>query len=177
MTCREKLKIEHPEYVGSCYTGGCEGCPKDYGYLDDPDYCANRSHRGFLEHKCGICWDREIPCSEPDVPKMKERTINQMLKGEDYDDGSDERSIEELLEENAKLRRMLESKNGLIGTLKEQLKNKEEQNEADINYYQEMEIDLLDKIRVISELKKEIKVYAMITAILEKKIKDLGGEV
>ena len=26
MTCREKLKIEHPEYVGIYYRGGCKGC-------------------------------------------------------------------------------------------------------------------------------------------------------
>lgn len=74
MTCREKLKIQHPEYVvhdyisdkeslgllGSNYAGGCKGCPSNYGYLDEPEWCDGTSSR------CAECWDREIPeTSEP----------------------------------------------------------------------------------------------------------------
>lgn len=74
MTCREKLKMEHPEYVvhdyisdkeslgllGSNYAGGCKGCPSNYGYLDEPEWCDGTSSR------CAECWDREIlETSEP----------------------------------------------------------------------------------------------------------------
>ena len=38
MTCRERLKLEHPEYIDDqntldLYAGGCCGCPDDHGYL------------------------------------------------------------------------------------------------------------------------------------------------
>lgn len=62
MTCREKLKIEHPEYVGDYYTGGCHGCPSDYGYLTDPAKC------DLKETTCTKCWDREIPEAEDRKP-------------------------------------------------------------------------------------------------------------
>ena len=71
MTCREKLKLEHPEYVikdytsdkeyrsisglGSRYAGGCKGCPSTYGYMADPDWCDGTSSG------CAECWDRKIP--------------------------------------------------------------------------------------------------------------------
>ena len=32
MTFREKLQIDHPEYVSGEWANGCRGCPKDYGY-------------------------------------------------------------------------------------------------------------------------------------------------
>lgn len=64
MTCRERLKLEHPEsVVNECdppydasyldYAGGCMGCPLDYGYLEAPDWCSL--------FDCERCWDREIP--------------------------------------------------------------------------------------------------------------------
>ena len=55
MTCREKLKLEHPElniYVPAT------GCPSRYGYLPDPDTCCGGT-------SCDACWDREIPDTEP----------------------------------------------------------------------------------------------------------------
>ena len=55
MTCREKLKIEHPEKVGNRYKGGCNSCPYVYGYLPNPDYCE------ASDSICTACWDREIP--------------------------------------------------------------------------------------------------------------------
>lgn len=42
MTCKEKLKIEHPDLVSSPvdrYIAGCCGCPDDYGYAKRPEYC------------------------------------------------------------------------------------------------------------------------------------------
>lgn len=54
MTCRERLEIEHPDCVDELrFTGGCEGCPSTYNYLDDPDFCDSCN--------CKACWDREIP--------------------------------------------------------------------------------------------------------------------
>ena len=57
MNCREKLEMEHPEFVDYCYVGGCSHCPSTYGYLDDPDYCSFRNSELTM---CKECWDREI---------------------------------------------------------------------------------------------------------------------
>lgn len=58
MTCREKLKIEHPEAVSDRFLGGCEGCPSVYGYLPDPQDCYNYTRN---EMHCTKCWNREAP--------------------------------------------------------------------------------------------------------------------
>lgn len=168
MTCRERLKIEHPEYVGSCYAGGCEGCPKDYGYLDDPAYCANRFHRGFLEHKCGICWDREIPDYED------RETLKDILSGMESEERYERKSVSEMLEENAKLTRMLESKNGLIGTLKQQLRKTQDELSAMNKSYYEMEDDLL---RRLSKADREARLYRHLNDILSDRLKDLGEDI
>lgn len=62
MTCREKLKIEHPEKVDHDAWGGCSGCPHIYGYLPAPDYCSDDSMRP--NERCTKCWDRVIPGTE-----------------------------------------------------------------------------------------------------------------
>lgn len=54
MTCREKLKMEHPECICDEALGGCLDCPSDYGYLDNPVSCVG-------DGSCDKCWDREIP--------------------------------------------------------------------------------------------------------------------
>lgn len=59
MTCREKLNLEHPDYVNYSFYGGCLGCPNQYGYLGKPDYC----HSDLKT--CTKCWDREIPEEKP----------------------------------------------------------------------------------------------------------------
>lgn len=56
MTCREKLKIEHPKFVDDCCAGGCRSCPTAYHYAKKPDYCNNDPNN----EKCTRCWDREI---------------------------------------------------------------------------------------------------------------------
>ena len=62
MTAREKLTIEHPEKLNDSEPGGCMGCPEDYGYLPDADFCTNSYDRyGDLFERCKKCWDREIP--------------------------------------------------------------------------------------------------------------------
>jgi hypothetical protein len=55
MTCREKLKLEHPCELDPEQVGGCNGCPSDYGYLPDPGDCKE------AVWNCTKCWDREIP--------------------------------------------------------------------------------------------------------------------
>ena len=72
MTAREKLTVEHPEKLDDLELGGCMGCPEDYGYLPDADFCTNNydrygSHSGAINditdlfERCKKCWDREIP--------------------------------------------------------------------------------------------------------------------
>lgn len=59
MTCRDKLKIERPEFIVTNSPGGCYGCPHMYGYLKKPSYCSKITVFGPV--LCKICWDREIP--------------------------------------------------------------------------------------------------------------------
>lgn len=63
MTCREKLRIEHPERIQKWCVGGCVGCPHIYGYLPKPDRCD--------EIACTECWDREISGTEPGIDIQK----------------------------------------------------------------------------------------------------------
>ena len=73
MTAREKLTVEHPEKLDDLEPGGCMGCPEDYGYLLDADFCTNNYDRyGDLFERCKKCWDREIP------EEMKEEKENYM---------------------------------------------------------------------------------------------------
>ena len=59
MTCRERLKIEHPDCIDTKWEGGCLGCPSKYGYLTDPPYCSETC--SVNSDICTKCWDREIP--------------------------------------------------------------------------------------------------------------------
>ena len=73
MTAREKLAIEYPEQLDDVEPGGCIGCPNDYGYLPDFEFCKNNDDRyGDLFERCKKCWDREI--SE----EMKDEKENRM---------------------------------------------------------------------------------------------------
>lgn len=53
MTCLEKLKIEHPQYVRDSELGGAEGCPHLFGYAGAP------SVGKCTETYCNECWQRE----------------------------------------------------------------------------------------------------------------------
>lgn len=58
MTLKEKLAREHPECINSKNPGGCDGCPKEYGYSD---VCL-RTHKGcadIYKDICAACWDQE----------------------------------------------------------------------------------------------------------------------
>ena len=73
MTAREKLAIEYPEQLSDLEPGGCIGCPDDYGYLPDFEFCTNNYNQyGDLFERCKKCWDREIP------EEMKEEKENYM---------------------------------------------------------------------------------------------------
>lgn len=66
MTYKEKLKLEHPDAVGSIYSGGCRGCPWEYGYSEKK--CVKCSHSNLsTEEACTICWNSEMPASEKPV--------------------------------------------------------------------------------------------------------------
>lgn len=54
MTCKDVLRLIHPEKIGPGYFGGCDGCPHDYDLLCKPDYCA------ASPENCNKCWNREI---------------------------------------------------------------------------------------------------------------------
>ena len=55
MTCREKLKREHPESVSDLLWGGCAECPSHYGYLDDPEICSKDAYIENKDHICRKC--------------------------------------------------------------------------------------------------------------------------
>lgn len=62
MTCREKLKIEHPELVDDAYCGGCRDCPHSdkYKYLSQEKcLCCKRGVHPSPE-LCTKCWDQEV---------------------------------------------------------------------------------------------------------------------
>jgi hypothetical protein len=111
MTCREKLKIEHPERVNNeDFRGGCWGCPHDYGYLPVVDCDLN----------CTECWDREIPGTPINI-------------------GTDDliRINDELLKENDRLHaelkeahRVADEKDIIIADLKERFEKYESSNDG-----------------------------------------------
>ena len=78
MTAREKLAIEHPGQIDYLEPGGCIGCPKDYGYLPDADFCTNNYDRyGDIYERCKKCWDRKIP---GETKKEKENCMSECCK-------------------------------------------------------------------------------------------------
>lgn len=87
MTCKEKLKIEHPDMIDNEKWGGCKGCPHMVVYMPRPKYCpygGNEFEMLSMEAKkilCTECWNRVMPSStstksEPIEPKPR---ISNML--------------------------------------------------------------------------------------------------
>jgi hypothetical protein len=68
MTCREKLKIEHPTELSDMWIGGCLGCPDEETrrYIA-PGQTACRGNKvvGASVENCTKCWDTETPDTEP----------------------------------------------------------------------------------------------------------------
>lgn len=185
MTCREKLKIEYPSEVGSGFIGGCCGCPHHFGYLDRPHYCAAGIEKDAV--RCTMCWDREIPGTEETKEKNMElnekfakMTFAELVdtaasyekKNEGLQDTIDiiEREktsrIRELHEKIENLKDIIESKNGLIGTLKQKVNNTEKDVRI-ANKKNKGLVDVIDtkKARIIElsdkneSLKKDITFY------------------
>lgn len=83
MTCRERLKLEHPEYVDDqntldSYAGGCCGCPDDHGYLDPPEFCMNKDIS--MEERCRRRWDRTVPENKKEPEFAYEHTGTPIAK-------------------------------------------------------------------------------------------------
>lgn len=68
MTFREKLSIEHPEYIGNIWDGGCKDCPYSYGYDGiENNICDNKTVNNDI---CTKCWNREYPGESTEQEKM-----------------------------------------------------------------------------------------------------------
>lgn len=67
LTFREKLKQEHPDYVGERWGGGCKSCPSSYGY-EEKYHCGTGTYE---EKKCTACWSRVIPEEKPKEKPLK----------------------------------------------------------------------------------------------------------
>ena len=64
MTCREKLKIEHPEFINPFHFGGCFDCPITYGYLPKSKRLCGGDYSDFNHETCTKCWDQEVEETE-----------------------------------------------------------------------------------------------------------------
>lgn len=53
MTCREKLKMEHPNEFGLYLL---TACPCEFGYAEDPA----DSLDGICDRNCSECWEQEV---------------------------------------------------------------------------------------------------------------------
>lgn len=71
MTCREKLKKEHPDMIDSERWGGCKGCPHMVGYMSRPAYCPYGGNEFDMlsirarKMLCTECWNRHVPEQGP----------------------------------------------------------------------------------------------------------------
>ena len=78
MTAKEKLAIEYPDQLDDVEPGGCLGCPEDYGYLPNADFCKSGDDRyGDLFERCKKCWDRKIP---EETKEEKENCMSECCK-------------------------------------------------------------------------------------------------
>ena len=81
MTCREKLKIEHPEYeCTDRYIDPWPGCPHEYGYV--PMLTDNECHA----ISCVACWDRELP-NDVDELLEENRDLRKKLEEKEIENG------------------------------------------------------------------------------------------
>ena len=64
MTCREKLKIEHPGSINPASFGGCRGCPHNYGYLPLSKRLCGGDYSKLDNERCAKCWDQEVEETE-----------------------------------------------------------------------------------------------------------------
>ena len=64
MKFREKLALEHPEFIDDGCWGGCQGCPSSYKYEESIMTAPCWQKTPTIE-LCTECWGREIPGTEP----------------------------------------------------------------------------------------------------------------
>lgn len=74
MTCREKLAMEHPDKIDPEKSGGCVGCPSEYGY--------SSAAAEDCDIPCTECWDREMP-------EEKDKSVFELKKEIQLDDIND----------------------------------------------------------------------------------------
>lgn len=99
MTCREKLELEHPEKVNALFTGGCKGCPADYGYNEAASN--NRFCQGM--DSCDECWDQEVIETKNEENKGEKKMIEFATAAKD-----NRKTKEELLNDMADLKKEIE---------------------------------------------------------------------
>ena len=67
-TFRELLVLEHPDKADARFSGGCAGCPDEYGYEpENGTECLcekNLNTKKSVPQICTECWDRIVPGSE-----------------------------------------------------------------------------------------------------------------
>ena len=73
MKFRDKLQMEHPEYVSQDYAGGCMGCPADYGYERKSNCCFVSFGN---EDVCTSCWGREMLGTRDQTNKSVEQLLD-----------------------------------------------------------------------------------------------------
>lgn len=79
MTCREKLKTEHPDMIDNERWGGCKGCPHMVGYIPRPEYCPyggnefNMLSMDAQKILCMECWNRVMPSSTNTKSELTEK--------------------------------------------------------------------------------------------------------
>lgn len=61
MTYLEKLRQEHPEFLGGKYPGGVAICPEDVGYEATTPCRAMQPGEAYDPSVCMECWNREAP--------------------------------------------------------------------------------------------------------------------
>lgn len=68
MKFKEKLALEHPDFVNDIFNGGCKACPYYYGYekrTESEINCKDNGGKG-----CEYCWNRKIPGTEVEHKEM-----------------------------------------------------------------------------------------------------------
>ena len=65
MTCKEKLKLEHPEAVSDFFLAGCANCPQSYGY--EVSKICGGDRECVTKEACRSCWKQELPEKEEEL--------------------------------------------------------------------------------------------------------------
>ena len=78
ITCREKLEIDHPEFIDEKWNGGCKDCPHTYGYKKMDDCaCDCKTCDNDI---CTRCWDEPY---EGELTPLEEKYFELKQKREE----------------------------------------------------------------------------------------------